>query len=459
MITEQFKKNLLVLLDPAGNHAETSWCFMPHGSEAATAQPRDGRHQIFCFPRQALFPYLLQVAQGWLIARSDRRYRMRRLLLLNDGLLCSLFDCGNYLGYRAFSRTHLPRPQGVRSRLLRLATPFWRAELRMVVLENRTSAVSPPHHEPPVSGDFLFYSNEAGKLMLTDNATLFTGTGRVFKTTTTPGYARCLRHEQAIISSITPLLPDKKLLQGPQEHLELPTRTFYSEPYLQGENLRERLRVLGEQRDQAAACQLLDLLDGWFSDYTRAFKGVAQQFSLLYAPMLLTFAERDAAEHDCPLLLRRAGSLCRQLDQDYGGTTAIIAHNDLWPGNFLLHGQHLIAIDWERATAHAPPFFDYFWMIISAALEFLVGENRCQDYSLCFRQLLNDTNLISRHARQLLRGFLLRLGISPKQFSTFMLLFLMEWSIQGYRSLGRITAMDRLAREELAAFSRDMAAA
>lgn len=459
MITERFKKNLLVLLDPVGNYAENCWRFATYGSTEMTELSNEAGHQIFCFPRRALFPYLLQSVRGWFIARSGRSYRMRRLLLLNDGLLCSLFDCGNYRGYRAFSRTHLPRPKGVRSRLLRLVAPFWRAELRLVVLENQTLTAAPAHHEPPVSGDFLFYSNEAGKLMLTDNATLSSGNGRIFKTTTVPEYARCLRHEHDIIASITPLLPDRKLLQGPEEHLELPTRTFFSEPYLQGENLRERLRGLGEQRDPVTACRLLDRLDCWFTGYIRAFKGAEQRFSILYAPMLLTFADRDAADEDCPQLLRRANSLCRQLDQEYGGTRAIIAHNDLWPGNFLLHGQHLTAIDWERSTEHAPPFFDYFWMIISAALEFLVGENHCQDYSRCFRQLLDCKNLISRHTHNLLHGFLQRQGISPKQFPAFMLLFLMEWSIQGYRSIGRITAMDRLARAELAAFSRNMALA
>jgi hypothetical protein len=130
----------------------------------------------------------------------------------------------------------------------------------------------------------------------------------------------------------------------------------------------------------------------------------------------------------------------------------ITAHNDLWPGNFVVAADGLVAIDWERAVEKRAPLFDYYWMIISAAIEHHVTVIGVVDYSRAFRLFLEEGDDVTRHATEMLKTFLGRLGLDRELHQSFLLLFLMEWSVQGYLALGRQTAMDRLAFGELTNF-------
>lgn len=451
MSTGQLETSLLVFLDPARRWGDSAWHMIRLPEDGCRAGQSAKKNLVFIFPRSSLLDYLRCSLAAWF--RNVRHgAKMRRVLYLNDGLLSSVFDAKNADAYRAFSRTHLPRPQGFRRRLARLIPPFWRAEQRFIVIEQIASTKADEQAAELAALDYLFFSNLLGKLMLTRTATLISGKGRIFKTTTVPEYAGSLLHEQSTIKAISQLLPHQGLLHGPQEKLQVQGRDFFREEYLSGENLREVLRLLGGNNAQAKACLMLDRLDAWFTEYRTAFSGAKSGFSSLYAPMLQTFSSLHTDDAAKLPLLRHVRQLLAQLDLEHDGIVPITAHNDLWPGNFIVREKRLTAIDWERATPRSAPFFDYFWMIISATLEYLVGKSRVQDYSLVFRQFLQGRDDVCCHAHHKLEGFLDELGFKKAIHQQFMLLFLMEWSIQGFKALGRATDMDRLASGELAAF-------
>lgn len=451
MSTGQLETSLLVFLDPARRWDDGAWLMIRWPEDGERSVPDENRNLVFSFPRGNLLDYL-RCSLAARFGSGRHGTKVRRVLYLHDGLLSSVFDVENADAYRAFSRAHLPRPQGLRRCLARWIPPFWRAEQRFVVIERIPPPAPPEPADELASVDYLFFSNLRGKLMLTQSATLISGNGRIFKSTAVPEYVDNLLHEQSVIKAISRLLPHRELLHGPQEKLLVQGRDFFREEYLSGENLRELLRLFGVNNAQAKACLMLDRLDAWFTEYRTAFSGAKSGFSPLYAPLLQTFSSLHTDESVKLPLLRHVRQLLAQLDLEHDGIVPITAHNDLWPGNFIVRGKRLTAIDWERATPRSAPFFDYFWMIISATLEYLVGKSRVQDYSLVFRQFLQGQDDVCRHAHHKLEVFLDELGFKKAMRQQFMLLFLMEWSIQGFKALGRATDMDRLAHGELAAF-------
>ncbi len=457
MSISQLETSLLLFLDPARRWNDSAWLMIRQPENEDRAVESANRNLVFSFPRSSLLDYLRCSLAAWFKSRRHGT-TVRRILYLNDGLLSSVFDAGNADAYRSFSRTHLPHPQGFRRKLARLIPPFWRAEQRFIAIQQNAPPQTAEHAAELASLDYLFFSNLRGKLMLTRTATLISGKGHIFKTTTVSEYADSLLHEQSTIKAISQLLPHQELLHGPQEKLLIQGRHFFKEEYLSGENLREVLRLFGGNNAQANACLMLDRLDAWFTAYRTAFSGTKSGLSSLYAPMLQTFSSLHTNDAEKMPLLRHVQQLLAQLDREYDGVVPITAHNDLWPGNFIVQENHLTAIDWERATPRSTPFFDYFWMIISATLEYLVGKSRIQDYSLAFRQFLQRHDDVCCHAHHKLEHFLEELGFKSSMYNQFMLLFLMEWSIQGFKALGRVTDMDQLARGELAAFVMQTAA-
>lgn len=451
MILSQLEKNLLVFLDPAYRRKDDEWLFVKPDRSVTPADLH--KNQIFCFPRQNLCSYLFcSLKAGFGIRQKGKK--IRRVLYLNDGLLCSVFDTANTADYRAFSRNHLPRPKGLRRQLANLLPPFWRAEQRFVVIENNPDQDITNQDDELASTDYLFFSNPAGKLMLTKAAVFRSGTGRLFKTTSVPEYAASLQHEQSIISSLSQRLPKNRLLQGPEDLQVRQGRFCFSEKYLYGENLREVLRNWGNSDAIPRVCQMIDRLDAWFSAYRSAFSGNKTGLSALYAQKLQIFSDLNSGDTACMSLLQHIRGLLAQLDRRHGGVIPGMAHNDLWPGNFIVQGEHLAVIDWERATEHSSPFFDYFWMIISATLEYLVGRNGVQDYSAAFGQFLTQKDKVCCYAFHKLETFLDQLEFNKGMIHQFLLLFLMEWSIQGFLALGRVTDMDQLARGQLSEFFR-----
>jgi hypothetical protein len=134
----------------------------------------------------------------------------------------------------------------------------------------------------------------------------------------------------------------------------------------------------------------------------------------------------------------------------------ILAHNDLWPGNFVITKGGFIVIDWERATEQRAPFFDYFWMIVSTTIEYLASETKNHNYSESVRIFLRRSDSVSCHAFEKLETFLNELGINEAYLPHLLYLFFMEWSVQGFQVLGRQTNMDHLAFGELLYYAEKM---
>ena len=448
------EKNLLTFLDPASRTDENIWRFVRPGLlSGSIAHPCGGKNawgnSIFCFPRNDLFRYVLYFLCTWI---GRRRKKVRYVLFLDDGILSCFFDAGRVAGYRAFARKHLPPPKGIRHRLKMLLPPVLRAEQRFIVLAEQTAKETPDHDDIGCL-DFMFYSNEDGKLMLTMSETFLDGRGRVLKCAASAGYATNLEHEHATVRSIAGRLARPGGLPGIGDAITLNGKRFFPEDYLCGDSLRERLRLLGRTGDTDGACRLLDRLDLWYAEYRTAFTGPKTSLSSLYARPLRLFLELNESDAALALLVARMRAFLASQDRNHDGVVPVTAHNDLWPGNFIVSCNRLMVVDWERATEQSAPLFDYYLMMISAVLEYRVGSNGSQDYVHAFRQFLSQGDDVCRRTHAKLRDFLVGLGFEGVTLRPFLMLFLMEWSIQGYQALGKQTDMDLLAFSELMAFA------
>lgn len=450
MSLSRLEKNLLMFLDPFCSLGSTPWQIVkPHERRPQITQQHSGSI-IFRFPRKNIAGYLLCSAAAWI---WERRYakKVRRVLYLQNGLLSSFHDLHAAPAYRVFVERHLPPLQRLRRLLFKAISPFWLADHRFIVIENGKPAHTPDDALPDRI-DFMFYTNSRGKLMLTNAQTVISGNGKIYKTAATPDYAENLHHEHQIVAGLDRTMAVKAALAGPTQVHYSSTNCFYSEDYLSGDNLRELLRSFGKRNLARQTCAILDRLDAWFSQYRSAFTGPKQPISTLLAPILQLFTGTYGTADTGRSQLRHARLLITELDRQHTGLVPITAHNDLWPGNIIIRDMQPTVIDWERATEKSSPVFDYFWMIISSGMEYLVGKTGNQDYSHAFRQLLSGNDPVSRHTWHCIERFLDSLGY-PETRPQFTLLFLLEWSIQGQKSLGRTTAMDHLAYAELVAFA------
>lgn len=450
MSMEQLKNNLLTFLDPFCRLNKEHWQFVKDCDRWPEFPDHEDSAIIFHFTRKNLAEYLI-CSIAALVLESFCSIKVRRVLYLQNGLLSSFFDLHAAPAYRAFVRRHLPPLKGFRQILLYYISPFWLADQRFVVLESsRNSFLSDTLTQEPV--DFMFYSNSMGKLMMTNAATMTSGSGKIYKTAATPEYAERLCHEHLIVTELSRAAANKLPLSGPADAHHSGDRHFYREEYLCGENLRELLRGYGIRNMVKQTCAMLDRLSSWFSAYRSIFSGQKHSLSSLYAPIIELFDETYGTADEGRYQQDKAREMLADLDRRHGGLIPVTAHNDLWPGNIIIQDMQLKVIDWERASRQSAPVFDYFWMIISAGMEYFVGTSGNQDYSHAFRQLLSDNEPVSSHAWNSIERFLDELGYTGTR-QQFTLLFLLEWSIQGKKALGRTTEMDRLAYGELSAFS------
>jgi hypothetical protein len=437
----QEQQNLLLFLDPGKVKEPEAWHFVPpqSGSEGGWGTV------IAAFPGRRVLGYYWQL----LLARLAQR-PVRPVLFLQDGLLSCYFDAGNTECYRAYARKHLPAPKGLRRRLAMLVTPVWRAEQRFIVYQDRQQSEKGGNVEQLAGLDFMFFSNAPGKLILTKASTMLTGAGQLLITSATAAYLPKLVREYAIMARVAHGW-EQSGLPGVRGGIEANGRFFFQEEYVSGMSLRELLRDLGRAADRTGAINRLDRLDQWFAAFRATFSGEHVPLATLYRPVLQAFAEAGVAR-DSSTILGETEQVLARLDQHHGGLVPMIAHNDLWPGNFIVRDDQLIAVDWERATEGRAPLFDYYWMIIAAVLEYLVGVNGYQDYSAGFRQFLGRKDSVCSHAHGKLEQFIMTLGFGREQHRHFLQLFLLEWSVQGYLALGTVTGMDCLALGELEAF-------
>lgn len=442
----RIEDNLLILLDPSGQPNDGTWRFIRANNPVCSGIMH---HVVFCFTRRDLIRYFI-CSLSLMFFR--KKARIRRILHINDGLLCCLFSAESTAEYRAFEKRHVEQSGGFRRRLSLLLPLTLRAEQLFIAFEQLKHAGQPQSGSLPDCLDFMFYSNAPGKLLLTKADTFTSGRGMVFKTTSSPGYEANLKREYESVRTVSGNLERPGLVPYIEDPLSINSRVYYPEMYLCGENLRTKLRSSGRSSEPREAVLILDRLDAWFSIYHASFQGERKSLCSLHARLFSTFSELNVHTPYGVPIVEYAVEFLAGVDTVHAGLVPVLAHNDLWPGNFIVTGDLLTAIDWERSTPQSAPLFDYFWMIISAVLEYRVGQNGIQDYSMAFRQFLTLDDDVCRHARAQLECFLDGLGFEKTAHDQFILLFLMEWSTQGVRALGVSTEMDRLAQGELMAF-------
>lgn len=447
----QIENNVLLFLDPIGRYREQSWDFQESIGFVNKPLPLQGRNSVVRFSRDKLINYYVTSIKQFLFGKEKNR----SLFFMNDGLLCSLFDASNTSAYRAFAATHLPKPTTFRQRIVAKLPLVLRAESRFMVT---FSALPQAMHtiDSEIAdlerNTFMFFSNAAGKLLLTTSKTLQTGHGEIIKTTTDPDYAAVMAKEFDTVALLSKKLGKAGCLPTVGKHLEVAGRHFFTEEYICGESLRERLRELGERTGTEQTCRILDRLDEWFRLYQSSFKSTPIPVSIAYAHLIPLFSSCYGAAGTA--LLQAGIELLRQLENAYPAVVPITAHNDLWPGNIVMtESSGFTVIDWERATDNRAPFFDYFWMIISTSIEYLASKTETNDYSQGVRMLLRCEGSLPRHAFKKIRTFLDEIGIAEAYLPHLLFVFFMEWSIQGFQVLGRQTDMDRLAFGELLHYS------
>ncbi|BDV43059.1 hypothetical protein GURASL_19820 [Geotalea uraniireducens] len=409
----------------------------------------DSAITVYSFTRRNFMSYVLFpfYAKRWRLPAVARK-----VLYINDGLLSSLFDSKESAGYRIFAAHHLPRPNRLRQRLIALLPLSLRADRRFVVVGGSggdRGLVSTGEDISFERQNFMFYSNAPGKLLLTNTTTLRSGTGWIIKTTANPAYAEVMDKEFSLMKLLADECGEDGCLPRPGRRIAINGRLFFTEEYVKGESLREDIRKFAYKQQTYKICSCLDQLDGWFRKYCAGFTGEPQKLAACYEELFKVFTDRYGARRETQRILACARQSVIRMDLYYRGIGTITAHNDLWPGNFVVTSDRLVAVDWERAVGNRAPLFDYYWMIISATLEFLASYCESFDYSAAFRIFLADSDDVSRHAHGKLKDFLGRNALDRKMHSRFLLLFLMEWSVQGYLTFGRETAMDRLAYGEL----------
>jgi hypothetical protein len=300
--------------------------------------------------------------------------------------------------------------------------------------------------------DFMFFSNASGKLLLTSTETLRSGEGLVIKTTSCQSYAEVMEKEFTTMLGIAEMQGESVSLPHMGKRFQAGKRIFFTEAYVKGASLREVLHRLSRRNDIPEIGAFLDRLDDWFEKYRAVFRAQPRSLISCYEHLFDAFSDLYSGHPQAGVLQEKARETLAKTARKQVCIVPIIAHNDLWPGNLLVGADGLVAIDWERAVGNRAPLFDYYWMIISAVLEHLVCRIGISDYSRAFRLFLEESDDVSRHATAMLKAFLGRLGLDNELDQSFLLLFLMEWSVQGYLALGKQTAMDRLAFGELITF-------
>ena len=456
MNQDQIERNLQVFLDPPCRVRDDEWLYVRHGisgdASASDGNRKKPRFTIHSFTRKALPQYFICLLAA---AFGQRRGKVRKVLYLNDGLLSCIFDSGKTKAYRAYAGKHLSPKSGILRRFAAHLPPMFYAERRFVAIDNSPELLPGTQDNIPGQFDFMFFSNSLGKLIMTNMETFVSGRGLLLKTSATPEYVRNLEKEYEIVKSTKKLHLRPGHLPESKERINANGRLFFSEDYMFGENLRKKLLALGRAKSRGIAILLLDSLDNWFMEWHSAFAGERCLISSLYKPALHTFGNIYAENPVALSLSDHLEKYLEELDGEHEGLVPVIAHNDLWPGNFILGKEQLTAVDWERATEQAAPLFDYYWMIISAVLAYREGCNNVENTSVAFRQFLDQSDEVCGLAHKKLKSFISRLGFDEDQHHQFMLLFLMEWSIQGSLAFGKPTDNDRLAFAEMTAYFKE----
>ena len=108
-----------------------------------------------------------------------------------------------------------------------LLPPVLRAEQRFVVVEQSAGDEQAPIDGALTGLDFMFYSNAAGKLMLTRSDTIISGSGRIFKSTATSSYSESLEREHAAVRRIEQSCARQEQMPRVGERIIVNDRSFF----------------------------------------------------------------------------------------------------------------------------------------------------------------------------------------------------------------------------------------
>ena len=447
MDLSQIEKNMLLLLDVEGKKQKVKCKFFLN-SEWAGWDSRDRRKDvcIYIFERSQIITFLIS---SFILFWKKPDRKISKIYYVQHGLMSVLFHSHFLRGYHLFARNHLSSQKKFSAQAKAFLPVILWAEKRFIVLEKSDGDKEQAKHDILSQLDFLFFSNPTGKLLLTDKKTIFKGIGIIAKTTLNPTYMKTMQKEAGTVLAITKSVAMKGRVPTILRQINLENRYIIIEEYIEGRSLREILRDPIVYKNVKLMENYFEQLEDWFQAYRSIFIGQPRAIIDLYEPL---FKICKKIFHDNSVVSSLIIHLQKRLtdvSKRHNGLVPITAHNDLWPGNFLLTDTGLVAIDWERATNNRCEIFDYFWMIISTALEYKNGVSHKENYSEAFRFFLNTDDPICAYALSKLNNYLSRLYFDIKLMPLFISLFLLEWSVQGYIALGRKTAMDEIALEEL----------
>ncbi|GAW65974.1 hypothetical protein GPEL0_01f1113 [Geoanaerobacter pelophilus] len=429
--------NLVLFIDPAGVRSQEDWLFFEGCPNDAVELLKQGSNLVCRFPRSRFLHQLLAKA-----AFRLNGVMASSVLLVNDGLLSCFLHAGSNKAYRLYARHHLLNMTSLRRRMVSSLPLCLRCESTFLVLLCREESSHADGGDRALveATELMFFSNPLGKLLLLDARNMASEQGEIVKTTAHRGYLPVMEREFATLSDISAKMTDSRSLPQLGRHFVLNGRHFFTEKYVSGESLRGVLQRHGSRGEPAQACCVLHRLDEWYDLYLGAFTGSPRPFSALSDHLLPLFFA--CYRGDRPDLVEAARRHLAEIDRSLPGVVPVVSHNDLWPGNFLCTEKGLVVLDWERATRERAPFFDYFWMMVSATLEYLAGARGVRYYSSNLKIFLKAEDEVSLEAHRLLRLFLKRFGVPDQQFQALLFLFLMEAAVQGYQALGRQTETD-----------------
>ena len=451
------KKILLTFIDPTFQKDINNWHFICWGDENFKSAIKEAiktsyKCNIFIFSRRYLLNYFLF---SWRLRLKKDDWKIRKVVYVNDGLLSSFFDSENVAAYSRFTKNHLPQRKGLVRKIISFAPVIWRAAQRFIIVEKYPDKghLAEGIVKAIEESNFLIFSNANGKLLLTKTQTIITGKGQVINTTANSDYSSIMKKEYAILSHLSTKSGGSKCLPRVGKSHEIQGTFFFIEDYISGRSLRDILNDLAMVNLSNQACEIIERLDAWYNKLFLTFsEEPLKKIMPLYAPIIKTFAELYSDKTVTHSVVNNVIASLQFIDSSHPGLVSMITHNDLWPSNLILTSENIVAIDWERATEDHAGVFDYFWMMISAAIVYLKELKRLPNYSISFQCFLKNDDEISKCVHNKLHNFIVKMGFDDQLYDFFMVLFLMEWSIQGFIHLHHQNAMDKLAFEELLSF-------
>jgi len=381
--------------------------------------------------------------------------KVRKVYYVNDGLLSSVFDADNVKTYHYFARNHLPKPKGLIHKFTSYIPIILRAEERYIIFEKSTDMDPLTESTDDFMPEFNFtmFSNESGKLIFTNTKTLQYRNGVLIKTTANADYREVMKKEFKTLEYISNRLGESGCIPKVGKIYDTDNAFYFTEDYIDGQNLKDILYAFAEKGLSAEASAIIEKLDVWHKNIRLTLSAQPKKISLFYAAVVEKFTDLYGDNYLIYPVIDNVIHVLTSIDRTHSGLVPMVTHNDLWPANLIVTTDNIIAIDWERATEDQSGIFDYYWMMISTAIVYLKDEKKLSDYSCSFRRFVNNCDDISKCVHSKLKNYLIESGFNAALYDSFILLFLLEWSIQGYEHLNKQTDMDKLAFNELLEYS------